>query len=66
MDENIQTIKIGDGKYILLIEGDRLLSGDDIRYSTEYLERWWNSDEKFCIVTFTKNFSVKVERLENG
>ena len=59
----METIKIDpDGKYLLIITGERAKE-IDIGHTADYLNEWWRSRKKFCIIS-TGEFEVRVERLD--
>ena len=65
MENELQTIKIGDGKYLLLIKWYRPLQGEDgviAKQITEGLEEWWSSDEKFFSISIGDDADLTFER----
>jgi len=67
MKNNVKEIKIGDGRYLLLIQYGRERESyimQSVDRVTEQLKEWWEGEEKFFPLVFGDDIEVTVERLE--
>ena len=67
--ENIVTIPISTGKYIVTCEFSQTPHAEDmdrIRRLAVNLDRWWNSNNKFFVLTQGDNIpTIRFEKLED-
>ena len=67
--EDIITIPISQlGKYVVICEFSSVCITDmkEVKMLAQNLERWWNSDGKFCVIAQGGGTStIRFERLEN-
>ena len=63
----MKAIKIGDGKYAVVItDKDGILKQNDLLGISEVLKKWWESDEKFVILAEWGNLEIRFERVEES
>jgi hypothetical protein len=65
MENETQAIKIGGGKYLLLIKWHGTLRaehGEIANQITEGLEEWWKGDEKFLSISLGDDVDITFER----
>jgi len=61
----MKAIKIGDGKYAVVItDEDGILKSEDLHSISEVLKQWWESDEKFVILAEWGNLKIRFDRVE--
>ena len=66
-EERVKSIKIGNGKYLLLINWHRPLQEGDgyiAQKMTEGLAEWWKGDEKFFSISVGDDADITFERAE--
>ncbi len=63
MNKNIQTIKIDeDGKYLIIVEDTDNIK--DLQRLSQVLREWWNSNEKFLVLSPFGEAKIRLERME--
>ena len=62
----MKTIRIGDGKYAIVItDEDKILKDKDLQEISTVMRNWWESDDKFIILAEWGNLNIRFERMDN-